>query len=456
MKAPALLRPRSLRGQLLLWLLPFPLLAAVLTGGVTYVAYDRVIRDFMDTQMEVFARSHAGRAGLGDAGVAPLVDDDVFDRGAFVVQLWSPEGRLLASTWAGAAAPLQPGAGHHDGAAREGGPAWRIYTAPPSATGSQVQVLQSEHFLREEVASRALLAGLPVLLLLPALWGVLWAAVGRSSRALRSVADEIARRDERRLGELPLHPVPTEIEPLVSAFNRLLSRLAQAFDAQRRFVQDAAHELRTPMTAVTLQLQNLHRQLPPEAAAEALVPLDAGLKRMRHLVDQLLRLSRHEAGAAAGATEPVDLTTLLRESLGQCMPLADVRRIEVSFDGAGASPVVLGVMQELRSVFDNLIDNALRYTPEGGEVALRLHEAAGATVVDIVDSGPGVPAELRERVFDRFYRVPGSAAGGSGLGLAITRAAARSQGLEVLLLARDDGHDGLVARVVLPRAQATR
>lgn len=444
----AALRPRSLRGQLLLWLLPFPLLAALVTGGVTHAVYDGVIRDFMDTQMTVFARSHAGRSGLGDAGLAPLSDNHVFDRGAFVVQLWSAEGRLLASTWAGAAAPLQARAGHHDWAPA-GGPPWRVYTAPPSPTGAQVQVLQSEHFLREEVSERALYAGLPVLLLVPALWLLLWAAVGRSSRALRAVADEVARRDERQLGELPLQPVPAEIEPLVSAFNRLLARLAQAFEAQRRFVQDAAHELRTPMTAVTLQLQNL-RQEAGNDAAEPLQALDAGLRRMRHLVDQLLRLSRHEGGAnAAAATEAVDLTRLLRDSVGQLMPLADQRRIEVSFDGRCA-PVVQGAVQELRSVFDNLIDNALRYTPEGGELELRLHETQGRTVVDIVDSGPGVPAELRERVFDRFYRLPGSVAGGSGLGLAITRAAARSQGLEVVLLAREDGREGLVARVLLP------
>jgi signal transduction histidine kinase len=153
----------------------------------------------------------------------------------------------------------------------------------------------------------------------------------------------------------------------------------------------------------------------------------------------------------------VDITAVLRDSVGQWMPLADQRRIEVGFDGT-EQVVLQASAVDLRSVFDNLLDNALRYTPEGGSVEVRLHRldaghagspGEGSVVVDVVDTGPGIPPDLLERVFDRFFRVPGTSADGSGLGLAITRAAALRQGLRVELLARSDGVSGLVARVHL-------
>ncbi|MNV63078.1 Swarming motility regulation sensor protein RssA [compost metagenome] len=134
--------------------------------------------------------------------------------------------------------------------------------------------------------------------------------------------------------------------------------------------------------------------------------------------------------------------------MGQLMPLADQRQIEVGFEGA-EQVIVQASAGDLRSVFDNLLDNALRYTPEGGSVEVRLYRLEEGAVVDVVDSGPGIPPELVDRVFDRFFRVPGTTADGSGLGLSITRAAALRQGLRVELRARDDGDTGLVARVYL-------
>jgi len=451
-------RPRSLRGQIVLWLAPWILAGAVVAGGAFWASYSALIHTFMQYQMEILARSHlaGGPARAGPAELAaeplPLLSrTNIVEWGAFVVQVWSADGRLLATSGPDIGVPLQATPGHQRVRTSDAwAPGWRVYTTPAAGPHPhRVQVLQSEQFLQEEVAVRTLYAIVPLALLVPAVLFTLWRVVGRASRSLRTVADEVAQRNDRSLGAIPMGRVPEEIVPLVGSFNALLARLDEAFAAQRRFVQDAAHELRTPMAAMALQMENLRPLLPPGEAQQQFAQLDAGMRRGRHLIGQLLRLSRQEAPASTGlAAEPVDITALLRESVGQLMPLADQRRIEVGFSGACAVHVD-AVASDLRSVFDNLLDNALRYTPEGGSVEVRLHPLASGPVVDIVDTGPGIAPALRERVFDRFFRVPGAAADGSGLGLAITRAAALRHGLRVELRTRDDGGDGLVARVHL-------
>ncbi|MEJ7687034.1 MAG: ATP-binding protein, partial [Variovorax sp.] len=385
----------------------------------------------------------------------PLGEQSVFKWGAYVVQIWSPDGRLLASSLPKLSLPLQVEPGLRSvrtGAGRDD--VWRVYTAPFGAKAGQlrVQVAQSGNFMRHQVAERALSAALPIMLLLPVSLAVLWLVVWLASRSLHAVARDVAAQDERSLFELSLARVPDEIAPLVTAFNSLLARLRDAFATQRRFVQDAAHELRTPVAAIGLQLENLRAHVPPGDATERFVQLEAGVTRAQHLIEQLLRLSRQESAAPALATEPVDVAALLRESLGQLMVVADRRRIDVGFDGE-AKPVVSVPVAELRSVFDNLIDNALRHAPEGGVVDVRLHQVDGRPVVDVVDNGPGIPPEFMVRVFDRFFRVPGTAAGGSGLGLAIARTAALRHGLLIALHNRADegkGSTGLIARVYLP------
>ncbi|QPF72237.1 HAMP domain-containing protein [Roseateles sp. DAIF2] len=453
-------RPRSLRGQLLLWLVPLHLLAAVAAGWNFHACYSRLVYTFMDGQMAALAHSHAARSAAEVAKAAPppvVSDKQLYKWGSFIVQLWSGDGRLLASSRPDIAVPLQTAPGYQDLApspatADQG---WRVYTASPEPAGGDrlhVQVLQSSRFLSEEVAARALQAGLPIALLLPVLLLVLWLVVGRSSRHLHELAQQVAQRDEGSLQQqIALTRLPEEIAPLVAAFNSLLARLREAFAAQRRFVQDAAHELRTPMAAVSLQLENLRPDVPPGPPQQQLAQLEAGLRRAQHLVEQLLRLSRQEAPASAPPAEPLDLTELLRDSIGQLMVLADRRGIEVGFDGRIA-PRLRAAPSDLRSLFDNLLDNALRYTPPGGQVEVRLHAPEDRPVVDIIDSGPGLPPEMRERVFDRFFRMPGASAGGSGLGLAIARAAGARHRLRIELLARDDGAPGLLARIHLGTA----
>ncbi|MFM9924233.1 ATP-binding protein [Variovorax sp. H27-G14] len=445
-------RPRSLRTQLLLWLITLHLGAAVLTAWFSFVAYGNLVHNALDDQMRLVAESYAGSDPLKLP--RPLDGEAAFSRGAFIVQIWSADGRTLrATSWPALQVPLQPGIGFSDvNTGTHADSAWRVFTAEPGgrADPPRVQVLQNEDYRRRRALRRALLEGLPITLLLPLALLILWIIVSAASRSLRAVARDVASQDERSPTELSLARVPDEIAPLVGAFNNLLSRVRSAFATQRRFVQDAAHELRTPMAAIGLQIENLRAHVPAGEATERFNQLEAGVTRAQHLIEQLLHLSRQDAPQGSNARERVDIEVLLRESVSQLMVLADARRVDIGFEGQDRTgAVVFAPAAELRSVFDNLIDNALRYAPEGGVVDVKLHRVDGHAVVDVLDNGPGIPPAAMGRVFDRFFRVPGSAAGGSGLGLAIARTAAQRHGLRIELHNRGDG-PGLMARVHLP------
>jgi len=449
-------RPRSLRTQLLFWLVTLHLVAAALTAWFTFVAYGDLVHNALDEQMRLVADSYAGSGQSRTP--RPLDGNAALVRGSFVVQIWSADGRTLrAISWPPlAVVPLQLQPGFSDASTDAPTPSrWRVFTAEPGPRADQprVQVLQNEDYRRRRALRRALLEGLPIALLLPLALLILWLIVSAASRSLRAVARDVASQDERRPTDLSLARVPDEIAPLVHAFNHLLSRVRSAFATQRRFVQDAAHELRTPMAAIGLQIENLRAHVPAGEATERFNQLEAGVTRAQHLIEQLLSLSRQDApGRPVLSREPVDIETLLRESVSQLMVLADARRVDIGFEGSIA-PVVQAPAAELRSVFDNLIDNALRYAPEGGVVDVRLHEVDGHAVVDVLDNGPGIPASSIGRVFDRFFRVPGAPAGGSGLGLAIARTAAERHGLRIELRNRDEEDGpGLLARVHLPPA----
>ncbi|RYY95128.1 MAG: two-component sensor histidine kinase, partial [Comamonadaceae bacterium] len=427
-------RPRSLRGQLLLWLLTLHVVAAGVTACLAYVTYGRLVHNFMDEQMRLVAESYASHHK--PPTLQPLADASDLARGAFVLQVWSADGAtLLASTWPALGLPLQRGSGFSDVQSEPGDSgAWRIYTAPPEADATlpRVQVVQNDGFRRHRAMRRALFEGLPVALLLPLAMLILWLIVSAASRSLHAVAREVVAQDERSASELSAARVPDEIRPLVDAFNSLVGRWRTAFATQRRFVQDAAHELRSPIAAVSLQVENLRPHVPPGEAMQRFAQLEAGVTRTRHLVEQLLSLSRQEAPAPGEAQAPVDLAELLRDGLGHLMVLADQRGVDIGFERSIA-PQIAAPAIELRCVFDNLIDNALRYTREGTSVDVRLHSVDGRAVVDVVDQGPGIPPELMARVFDRFFRMPGAAAGGSGLGLAIAEAAATRLGMRITL-----------------------
>lgn len=437
----------SLRGAMLMWLVPLFLIVGAGSAVVSYWSYSRMVSAFMDDQMAQLAASVATHEG--ELRLPQLTNERVIEWGNYPVQVFDHGGRLMLSTWLPLTVSLQPEPGFHD-ARDAAGHGWRVYTTSPQGpAGQRVQVVQSGEFRRHLAASRAGAAVAPVLILLPLAIFILWGVAGMMSRAVQDIGREAAGQDEHSIAELSTEGVPAEIKPLIASFNSLLTRLRDAFSAQRRFVQDAAHELRTPITAVALQLENVRRDLPAGACADSFAQLAAGVGRAQRLVDQLLRMSRHEALTPEQATA-VDLRAQVHESISAMIALADQRRIDLGVVGDPAEPVPPATLRcapgDLRSVLDNLIENALRYTPEGGVVDVRLSRQHDRPVVEVIDTGPGIPAEMLPRVFDRFFRVPGNGTSGSGLGLAIAQGAAARCGLRIELKNRQD-RSGLVARV---------
>ena len=450
MKRPSILR------RLLGWLVLLHLLAVCAAVGISYLNFGRLLDAYNDEHMRRLAEAYLDNEGM-PLQLRRIDAHEVFERGAPVVQIWDEQGRLKGSSWSELALPLQPQPGWHDLRGGASAPqAWRVYTSSVGTDGAVVQIAQSEGFLRRVVARRAISAAMPVALMLPLTLVLLLIVVWSTSRSLRQVARDVAAQDERSASALPPGRVPQEIAPLVEAFSGLVARLRSAFSAQQRFAQDAAHELRSPVAAIGLQLENLRAYVPAGEASRRFQRLEAGVARARHLIEQLLRVSLDSSNVGTTG-ETIDLASMLRESIAQHLPLADRRRIDLGFEG-DATAMLCGPAVELRSVFDNLIDNALRYSHEGARVDVRLYGRRDKRVMDtldVVDDGPGMSDESMGRAFDRFFRAPGTPGQGSGLGLAIARAAAERNGLAIELLdrkAHEPGRSGLIARVHLPGA----
>jgi signal transduction histidine kinase len=236
--------------------------------------------------------------------------------------------------------------------------------------------------------------------------------------------------------------LPEEIAPLVFELNRLLLRVDEAVSAQRAFIADAAHELRSPLTAVRLQLQLLDRAPDEPARLQARTALGAAIERAIHLIEQLLTLARQEPADARGALEPVALEAVAADAVTDMHALAITREIELALDAAGPA-VVRGNREALRILVRNLVDNAVRYTPAGGRVRVRVSQDAGSApqgaLLEVIDNGPGIPASERARVFDRFYRRAGAAQGGCGLGLAIVMAITERHDAQIALTEASGG-----------------
>jgi signal transduction histidine kinase len=262
---------------------------------------------------------------------------------------------------------------------------------------------------------------------MPVAAALLWWVVGRALRPLDALGAQLAQRQPASLVPVALDRLPQEARPLVGALNDLLARLQAAFEQQRSLTADAAHALRTPLTAVTLQAQLARRAAEGSARDAALDRLEAGVKRASHLVAQLLALARLDPDAARDPAVSLDLALLAQEAAAELRPLADGAHLDLEVSLPASAPIQ-GHEAALRMAVTNLLDNAIRYTPAGGRVSVTLVAETDGNRLGVSDTGPGLPADERERVFGRFTRGRDTAAPGSGLGLAIVREVARLHG----------------------------
>jgi len=300
----------------------------------------------------------------------------------------------------------------------------------------------------EQLALRALK---PFILMVPLAGILIWLTVQLALKPLRALTAQLKTRRVNAIEPLSDNTLPEEVRPLVGALNELLGRLDSAREHERAFVADAAHELRTPLTALHLQLGTLARAGNEAERADAMQRLAAGVQRAIRLVEQLLALARQEPRVSMQRS-PVRLDAVARAVASEVIPLADAKHIDLGVSRADECEI-LGDDDGLHTLLRNLVDNAVRYTGSGGRVDVGVELAPdGQAVLKVCDNGPGIAAEDRDRVFDRFYRRPGMQAPGSGLGMAIVKAIADAHGAHVQLAANPDAapHQGLTVSVSFP------
>ncbi|WIM06652.1 MAG: ATP-binding protein [Candidatus Nitricoxidivorans perseverans] len=321
---------------------------------------------------------------------------------------------------------------------------WRVYSVWNGDYLVQVgETREARDDISRELAGHLLA---PLVIALPLLALALALLIGRGLRPLSRLADDIGRRDARRLDPIDAIGAPRELKPVLDRLNQLFARLGDSLEQERRFTADAAHELRTPLAAMRTHAQVALGARDPAERETALARVIEATDRATHLVAQLLTLARLDASALAGRFAPCSLRALAADTLAQLAPAAIARDIALSLtDGSDAE--VRGEPTLLAAALSNLVDNAVRYSPPGAGVLVAAGaDAQGRAFVEVADAGPGIAPEERARVLDRFYRVAGSGESGSGLGLSIVAKIAELHGAR-LELSDGPGGKGLCARV---------
>jgi signal transduction histidine kinase len=425
----------SIHHRVLLWVVGALLVGATLLVGSTWWLLLRQLDAIFEGNLKQVALAVADQRGTRGIASPPRLTrqvprvDDEYGKLEFVTAVWTRDGRKMHSSNPGVDLPFRSRSGLSEVQAT--GETWHLYTIVlGDGVVQAAQRVRERDLLARETVSRLVL---PALLLLALVAMLLTFALRRGLAPLARTASEVATRSVEALHPIPLASQPRELHLLIGAINDLMARLGGALALQRHFLADAAHELRTPITALRLQLQLLERAPDEAHRAAAMDELRAGMARAQHSVEQLLQLSRLGPETPALRREPVDLARLAREAVGRFSARADELRIDL---GAVAteSPIVAGDVQQLATLLDNLVDNALRHTPAGGRIDVAAQRRDGQPCLSVADSGPGISPAERERVFDRFYRSPGATtASGSGLGLAIVRAVAQRHGATALL-----------------------
>ena len=440
----------SLRGRLIALFLLATTVTWAAAAFLSYVDARKEIGEMMDAQLAQSAEILLAQAGheLDDVPVAETPAGHRYGR-KVAFQIWDSRGRLLLRS---ESAPAERLTDRVDGFAdrRLDGRTWRVYSRSDRDRKVLVQVGERREVRDELAAGVATHLLYPVLFALPVLALLIFVAVGRALAPLDRVAREVEGRAPDHLVPLEALSAPREVQPLVAALNALFARVRSTLDRERRFTADAAHELRTPLAAVKAQAQVAQGARDAVERDHALAQVVAGTDRATRLVLQLLTLARLDPQQGLPSATDVDLAALAAAVLADEAPRAAAKEIDVALH-APAPMFVRGDATMLAVLLRNLVDNALRYTPDSGRVRVRVTADAGATTLEVADNGPGIPSAERGRVFERFYRVMGTGQAGSGLGLSIVRRIVELHGAVVEL---DDGPrgKGLTVRVRFPAA----
>ncbi len=439
----------SIRRALSVSLLGIVFCAGLLAAALSFWAATDEAEELFDAQMAQMARLVGQLVHTGELASAPLAGNTEWlpahpYEKQLSYRIVAPGGELLLASPSFPPGITTSGRGYQE--LNLDGKRWRLFTLEQAARQRLIQVVQDEHIRNELAIKIALTNILPLLIVLPVLGLTIWWLIGVNLKPLVTISQQVSTRGSAHLEPLVLQRIPDEVGGLVSALNALLARLQQSFERERRFTADAAHELRTPLAALQIHCENLFLELSDPESKTSCEQMLKGLSRLNRIVEQLLQLSRLDPQEHLPDTDRVNLSELCRELIGDQVGFAIERQIDLGLSAPDADLYVAGNALYLGLMLRNLIDNALRYTPAGGEVTLSLSRADSAIRLSVTDSGPGIDDACKARVFERFYRQDRTELG-SGLGLSIVRLIAELHGAHITLLNRPDKRSGLVVQV---------
>ncbi|MET4280054.1 MULTISPECIES: ATP-binding protein [unclassified Bradyrhizobium] len=427
---------RSLRGRLFTGLTAIIVLTGAASGTLAYLwAYNEAIemQDSVLTQIATFAMNASARQSQPVGGVDAESEVVLHELGP--IPRGSADDRRRWSLHDGL---------HND--VRQGRPVRVLLRTRPD--GSRFAVAQGDEIRSEIAGDMAIRTLLPIAALIPCLLLVTALVIGRSFRPVVRLAEELDVRRADDLRMLPAESAPSELQPFLGSINGLLERIRAMMEQQRRFVADAAHELRTPITALGLQAENLDPLDMPPGARDRLEALKSGMRRTRHLLDQLLALARQDL-ASPEVEETVHLEQIAKAVVADLLAEASDRNVDLGFTMAehvsvSADPVAMA------AVVRNLVENAVRHTPDGGRVDVGVYRESGRAVLQIEDTGPGVAPQDIERIVEPFYRGRRPTGDGSGLGLSIVKRVVDSYGGSIEFENLTAGQTGLRVVARLP------
>ncbi|SAK82690.1 integral membrane sensor signal transduction histidine kinase [Caballeronia catudaia] len=412
--------PRSMTSRLTWWIAPVVVALSVIAGGASFGAAYHEANKLQDGHLrEIGALIDARKLVLNTASVAWQGSQDSDVR--LVI------ARLGPSQDGANAAPITVPATLPDGLhnLEADGANWRV-DVRTLHSGERIAVAELS-MIRDEIATDGALRTLfPMLALTPVLVALVVFLVRGMLLPVRRLASVVDLQDDATLDALSEEGIPKELLPFVTSINRLIERLKDAMSQQRRFIADAAHELRSPLAALSLQAEHLSAADNALVARERLVSFLGAIRRTARLVEQLLALARSQHGSSIKPSA-VSLRELASDVVIQTVNMAEDKRVDLGLHHVDDVQVIADA-PALAVVLRNLVDNAVRYTPPGGRVDVSVMLNAEDLLLEVKDSGPGIPEDQLSRVLEPFYRIPGTVSSGSGLGLSIVAETARRSG----------------------------
>lgn len=420
---------QSLQAKLSAWIAAVIAVLALAAGVFSFGMAFQEANELQDDQLHqiaILANSHNLLLSPKDAAA---IDAEIDPESRVILQVLQPAG---ATTTRAGSTVLNLPVNLPDGiqTVTVNDETWRILVKPLD-TGIRIAVGQQTSVRNEIARNSAMRTLLPFVVLIPILLLLVSELIRQMFKPVKQLALDLDQRDPQDLREVADDHVPSEIHPFVIAINQLLSRVAQSMAVQRRFLADAAHELRSPLTALSLQAERLASSDLSAQARQRLDALQSGLQRSRQLLDQLLALARAQESVKDQAAT-VSVRRIAHQVMEDLMPLAQAKNIDLGMVGEKDADLRVSEI-DLKTLLKNLLDNAIHYTPMDGKIDLHIRSFMGKTILQIEDTGPGIPEEERERVFDPFYRILGNDEVGSGLGLSIVKAIADRLGAVVTL-----------------------